>query len=187
MQYQHKILSSLNILLHVGNRARSYGKNLNLHSKSAFFKIVVTGFLLIKQPLFLDLDERHQLVCSSWTLLTNVQGFALSLPLGLPLFFVRSRCLHPHVFLMASRSSALDVYAHCCTLRTCLSKRLIKALISHELSLQELRSFFTTLLFIDFIANHFSTVDVFNRVQIKTLDLGLAPSSQIFWESTRSQ
>ncbi|QLK48412.1 hypothetical protein DR996_25880 [Vibrio owensii] len=32
---------------------------------SAFFKIVVTSCLLIKQPLFLDLDERYQLVCSS--------------------------------------------------------------------------------------------------------------------------
>ena len=31
----------------------------------AFFKIVVTSCLLIKQPLFLDLDERYQLVCSS--------------------------------------------------------------------------------------------------------------------------
>ena len=37
-------------------------KNL---STSAFFKIVVTSCLLIKQPLFLDLGERHQLVCSS--------------------------------------------------------------------------------------------------------------------------
>ncbi|WP_409590521.1 hypothetical protein [Vibrio jasicida] len=39
------------------------------HRKSgglpAFFKVVVTGCLLIKQPLFLDLGERHQLVCSS--------------------------------------------------------------------------------------------------------------------------
>ena len=34
-------------------------------SLSAFFKVVVTGCLLIKQPLFLDLGERHQLVCSS--------------------------------------------------------------------------------------------------------------------------
>ncbi len=32
---------------------------------AAFFKVVVTGCLLIKQPLFLDLGERHQLVCSS--------------------------------------------------------------------------------------------------------------------------
>ena len=32
---------------------------------TALFKIVVTSCLLIKQPLFLDLDERHQLVCSS--------------------------------------------------------------------------------------------------------------------------
>ena len=31
---------------------------------AAFFKIVVTSCLLIKQPLFLDLDERHQLVRS---------------------------------------------------------------------------------------------------------------------------
>nr|WP_258070878.1 transposase [Vibrio jasicida] len=30
----------------------------------AFFKIVVTSCLLIKQSLFLDLDERHQLVRS---------------------------------------------------------------------------------------------------------------------------
>ena len=34
-------------------------------STAAFFKIVVTSCLLIKQPLFLDLDERYQLVCSS--------------------------------------------------------------------------------------------------------------------------
>lgn len=32
---------------------------------AAFFKIVVTSCLLIKQPLFQDLDERHQLVYSS--------------------------------------------------------------------------------------------------------------------------
>ena len=115
MQYQHKILSNQKILLHVGNRARSYGKNLNLHSKSAFFKIVVTGFLLIKQPLFLDLDERHQLVFSSWSILTNVQDFALGLPLGLPLFFqnfalqfLQSRLLFRFSFLFLPWSKTVQ-------------------------------------------------------------------------------
>lgn len=43
-------------------RAEQTNKVANM---AAFFKVVVTGCLLIKQPLFLDLGERHQLVCSS--------------------------------------------------------------------------------------------------------------------------
>ena len=43
-------------------RAEQTNKVANM---AAFFKVVVTGCLLIKQPLFLDLGERHQLVRSS--------------------------------------------------------------------------------------------------------------------------